>query len=325
MGELETTPYVGVVPLILAIVGAVLARRREAVYFVLLAVVAAWLAFASYAPFDLYGLMWELPGFSAFRVPGRYTFLLVFALAVLAAFGLQALMDRAKTRGRTAIAPALLLGTLAVAAAAMVIAMLSLRASLVADASGSATWLQTTYLSLRHHEVGIDVGDVYRGLLHSLDPMTPRTGWALGIAGVGLAIGLAVTVMRRAAPVWQIGLVAIVTLDLIAFGMSFHRKIAVDQLVQSTPGIEFLASVAGASGRMGETPRWRAFTPGTIPSLEFNRLVPFRIEDIGGYSSLESRRSFAYWVTARSTQNALLDMANVRYIVDTARPHAVPS
>ncbi len=322
----ETTPYVGIIPLILAIAGAVLARRREALYFVLLGAVAAWLAFASYAPFDLYGLMWGLPGFSAFRVPGRYTLLVVFALAVLAAFGLHALTEHAASRkGLRMAATAGLFGGLAVAAAALVIAMLNLRSSLVADPAGAMAWLESTYLSLRHHEAGIEVADVYHGLLHSLDLDTPRTAFALGLVGLGLALALGATLARRASAVWQLALAAVVTLDLLAFGMSFHRKTSVDQVIQITPGIEFLASVASTRQGADLLGNWRVFTPGTIPSLEFNRLVPFRIEDIGGYSSLESRRSFAYWATIQSIENELLDLANVRYIVDTARPRALPS
>ena len=322
----ETTPYVGIIPLSLAIAGAVLARRREALYFVLLGAVAAWLAFASYAPFDLYGLMWGLPGFSAFRVPGRYTLLVVFALAVLAAFGLHALTEHAASRkGLRMAATAGLFGGLAVAAAALVISMSNLRSSLVADPARAMAWLESTYLSLRHHEAGIEVIDVYRGLLHSLDLDTPRTAFALGLVGLGLTLALGATLAPRASAGWQLALAAVATLDLLAFGMSFHRKTSVDQVIQTTPGIEFLASVASTRQRVDLLGSWRVFTPGTLPSLEFNRLVPFRIEDIGGYSSLESRRSFAYWATIHSIQNELMDVANVRHVVEVARPRALPS
>jgi hypothetical protein len=91
---------VGIVSLILGLVGLVIARRREVWYFAGLAMVSLWLAFASYAPFDLYRILWSVPGFSSFRVPGRYNFLFVVAWSVLAAFGLQAVFPAAQGSGR---------------------------------------------------------------------------------------------------------------------------------------------------------------------------------------------------------------------------------
>jgi hypothetical protein len=59
--------------------------------------------------------------------------------------------------------------------------MANLRASLIADPDGAIAWLQRSYLSLRHHEEGIDVGAVYQGLAFSLDFTTPRTAFAIGL------------------------------------------------------------------------------------------------------------------------------------------------
>ena len=319
----ETTPYVGIAPLLLAIVAILLARRREVIYFVVLGVVATWLAFAAYAPFDLYSLLWSLPGFSAFRVPGRYMFLLVFSLAVLAAFGLNTLMRRGALRP----APLMVIAAVALAACTGIVAMVSMRANLLTDPGGSIAWLQHSYLSLRHHEDGIDVGDVYQGLVFSLDFTTPRTAFSLGLLALALPLMALVARARRGARAWQLALVAITAVDLLAFGSGFHRKMPVDDLIQHTPAIDLLASLARDSSSRDGAPQneWRIFTPGTIPSLEYNRLVPLRIPDIGGYSSLESRRNFAYWTTANSTRNELLDLANVRYIVEPAQPVALPS
>jgi len=332
----ETTPYVGIAPLLLAIVGTILARRREVIYFVLLGVVATWLAFATYAPFDLYHELWSLPGFSAFRVPGRYTFLLIFSLAALAAFGMRELMRRSTPlpnpppqggRGQTPLNPTIVIAGLGLTAFVGVALMASMRASLLADPGGSIAWLQQSYLSLRHHQEGIDVTAVYQGLAFSLDFTTPRTAFGIGLIALALPVMLMIALVRRRAAVWQLALVGLTAVDLLAFGSGFHQKMPVDQLIQRTPAIDLLASLARDSGGGDGAPtsEWRVFTPGTIPSLEYNRLVPFRIPDIGGYSSLESRRNFAYWTTINSTRNDLLDLANVRYIVEPAQPVALPS
>jgi hypothetical protein len=323
----ETTPYVGIAPLLLAISALALARRREVIYFLLLGATATWLAFSTYAPFDLYGVLWDLPGFSAFRVPGRFTFLLVFSLSALAAFGLQALLAGDKRPRVWASRPMVaILGICAVAVAGVFL-MVSMRASLLADPAGSVAWLQQSYLSLRHHEDGIDIADVYQGLAYSLDFTTPRTALGLGLLAVGLLLIALVAFARRTAAVWQIALVGITAVDLLTFGSGFHRKMPVDELIQHTPATDVLTSLARDSrGDAGPPPsEWRVFTPGTIPSFEYNRLVPMRIPDIGGYSSLESRRNFSYWTTVNSTRNELLDLANVRYIVEPARQVDLPS
>jgi hypothetical protein len=332
----ETTPYVGIAPLLLAVFGIALARRREVIYFVALSVVAAWLAFATYAPFDLYHELWSLPGFSAFRVPGRYTFLLVFSLAALAAFGAYALVRRSTPlpnpppqggRGQASRAALLAIGGLGVAVLVGIGLLANLRASLLADPGGSIAWLQRSYLGLRHHAEGIDVAAVYQGLVFSLDFTTPRTAFAVGLIALTLFVMVMIALMRRSAGIWPLMLVGLTAVDLVAFGSGFHQKMPVDQLVQRTPAIDLLATLAReGSGSDGvPTSEWRVFTPGTIPALEYNRLVPFRIQDIGGYSSLESRRNFAYWTTVNSTRNDLLDLANVRYIVEPAQAVALPS
>lgn len=317
----ETTLYVGIAPLVLGLFGALFARRREAIYFGLLAVLALWLAFASYAPFDLYALLWQLPGVSAFRVPGRYTYLFVLGASVLAAFGLQALSAVGASDDRLRRLLALgVLCVLALGSVALIVSANGVRATLLADPVAGTSWIERDYLSQRHHPGGIEPGDAYRGLVHALDFANPRTRFgALMVGGTlllvgGLATGLAVR--KRTSWVWRSAIVSLAAVDLLLTGLSFHQKTPVDQLSQRTAAIEFLSGQAGA----------RVYTPGeSVPSMEFNKLVPFRIEDLGGYSSVEPRENFAYWTTIHSLHNQLLDIANVRYIVSGVRSLALPS
>src|SRR5262249_62286994 len=64
------------------------------------AVSGALLAFGDSSPAPVLELLWPLPGFSALRVPGRYTLLLVVALAALAGYGLDWLERTARAPGR---------------------------------------------------------------------------------------------------------------------------------------------------------------------------------------------------------------------------------
>lgn len=331
----ETTLYVGIAPLVLGMLGVVIGWRREVGYFLLLGLGALWLAFATYAPYDLYALLWNLPGFSSFRVPGRYTLLFILAWSVLAGIGLQALTDaRAGVRpaGRRAAAAGTVAG-LAIAAVLGVWAMTQLRASLLADPAGSLAWIREGYLTLRNHGQGIEARQVYEGLLFSLSLATPRTAFALMMVGAALALCLAAILFPRARGLWQAVLVAVAGVDLLLFSGGFHQKAPIDQLVVSTPAIQFLAACRAGEEQCGSQPEagsaaaspWRVFTPGTIPSLEFDRLVPFRIEEIGGYSSLEPKRHYTYWTVISDVPNGLLDAANVRYVVFPRVSPALPS
>ncbi len=85
----ETFLYVGMAPLGLAVVGGLLARRRIVGFFILLGLLGLAVGLAEQSPLNVHYLLWNLPGFSSLRAPGRFAYLVVFALAGLAAFGVD--------------------------------------------------------------------------------------------------------------------------------------------------------------------------------------------------------------------------------------------
>jgi hypothetical protein len=80
--------YVGVLPLLLAVWAALKPRRRETVFWGVLAAIAFLLSFGGetflYTPFYLLA-----PGFSIFRDQERAAFIVSFALAILAGYGFK--------------------------------------------------------------------------------------------------------------------------------------------------------------------------------------------------------------------------------------------
>ena len=88
----EFVAYVGVVGVVLAALGAVHRwREPRVVFLVLAALVAILLALGPATP--LFGLAHRVvPGVALFRVPARWLLVAVFALALLAAYGADALM-----------------------------------------------------------------------------------------------------------------------------------------------------------------------------------------------------------------------------------------
>lgn len=88
----ETFGYVGLLPLLLALLGAARFRRvREAQYFALLAMLGLLLALGDTTA--LHGWLYRfVPGFAKVRAPGRFLFFFDIGVAVLAAYGAQTLL-----------------------------------------------------------------------------------------------------------------------------------------------------------------------------------------------------------------------------------------
>jgi hypothetical protein len=87
------TEYVGVIPFLLALIGLTSSKRKRLkLFFLVFGIFALIVAFGGFTP--LYYLVYYLiPGMSKFRSPAMIFNLFSFSVAVLAAAGVQALMD----------------------------------------------------------------------------------------------------------------------------------------------------------------------------------------------------------------------------------------
>jgi hypothetical protein len=298
----EIELYVGIPTLALVIVGVVLSRRLEVLYFVPLGVFALWIGMAEYAPlFNLHDLLWSLPGFSFLRAPGRFSYLIVLACAALAAFGLQALGQR-RWRPLVAIiggvpALALLVGSLAI--------LLGLRHWLADDPTRAVSWAETTYLATRA-QYPIDPQMVVAGFLTSLDVFNVKTAWSLGLLALTglafagwLALGPARTLLGQAL---FVGLIAV---DLLVFAYDFHPRAPLASL---TPTLQ---APAGERVLMRD--------PADLPNYEPNQLLAERIPTAGGYSSLPSQRHVELEAST-SADPRLFDLWGSSLILEPTNP-----
>ncbi len=103
----EFWPYVGFVPLLLAVAAPFIRRDRRTTAFVGLGLVALVLALGGNTP--IYRLVYALPLFGMFRVPARYLLLFSFAVAVLCAIALDELVRRLASNSGRKWVPTLLL------------------------------------------------------------------------------------------------------------------------------------------------------------------------------------------------------------------------
>jgi O-antigen/teichoic acid export membrane protein len=90
----EAAAYVGILPLLLAVIGILGSPRRERWFFGGLGLIAASFAFG----LPTYRLLYVLPGIEQLRTPFRWTFPLLLAVTVLAGLGADRLSWRVPSR-----------------------------------------------------------------------------------------------------------------------------------------------------------------------------------------------------------------------------------
>jgi hypothetical protein len=101
-GAAERTTYVGLVVLILAMGGATRIRKfSQGDWLIGVVIIGAIVALGVNTP--LYNLLTLVPGSTLLRVPARAWFVVAFAVAALAGFGLQTLIDDAGRASRRSI------------------------------------------------------------------------------------------------------------------------------------------------------------------------------------------------------------------------------
>ncbi len=93
----EVFIYIGFIPLLLSLFSWRHHRKREILFFILLLIGAALLVMGRFTPLYEYFIQY-LPGFALFRIPSRWLMVVNLALALLAGFGLEALLKRGLPR-----------------------------------------------------------------------------------------------------------------------------------------------------------------------------------------------------------------------------------
>lgn len=317
----ESYLYVGLAPLLLAALALVRLRRREVWGWAIIAGVALLLALGQYSPLNLhYALTW-LPGMSSLRAPGRFTLVVTLALAMLAAYGLASLGTFAERLTWRPARPSQFTRLALLAPVVLVAALAGVRLGLLAAPESAQAFIQASYLSLPRDIYPLTAADVYAGLLWSTDPLNARvTGALVALAVLALLLHARETSRWRAVRAWRgwpLVLLAAATLDLLSFSAAIHPRVALAAIARAAPSV---ASVARLQVQDAA-----AFGPARVlasPVLEQaapDRLAPVGLADANGYSSLESRRHRDYTNRVFAVADDLLDLLNVRYVLEPSR------
>ncbi|MCC7265616.1 MAG: YfhO family protein, partial [Candidatus Latescibacteria bacterium] len=195
---IQLCPYMGVVPLFLALVA--LRRRRDqyTCFFCVLACLALVLSLGHYT--ELFPLLYQIPGLKSFRIPTRFLLWLALAVAALAGLGLDQILRSPRRVGAGSWWAAALLGGVAVA---------------MAGINGHVLWADAG-------ELGRLGGAKLAALLHYQQELRGDLVRCLVLLGVGAAVASCQGRegwWRRAVPVV---VVVAVFVDLYSFGASFN-------------------------------------------------------------------------------------------------------
>lgn len=319
----EMVGYAGVASLPLAVAGILCSQRRDRLFW--LAVGLAGIGLAVGGAMPLYPIAyWIVPGLSYFRVPARFLIWYSFAVAVLAAAGLDWLRHNRLPviRWRGLVVAMMLVTAGAVAWAAGGSGVVSAARWLAAGAMRSATFFPLAMRSEALDMAGaVAVSEGKRFLLFWVG------------AAVLLLVGTSREKMRSPAAAL---LLLLATLDLFSFGMDFYPTAPAASLFQETTTKKML-DLHGGAYRVLTTPRFSfiawsgtmTFTSGLndperlamfrntlVPNMNVQHAVP----NLLGYSPIviRSAQEFFGLAVGQAARNGgrsrLLDFLGVRYL-----------
>ncbi len=317
----EGAGYLGVLPTLLAAVGALRARGRHQGFFIALAVFGLLCAFGS----PIYYLVYKLPGLSQVHSPFRWIYPYSLSMAVLAGMGVDALVQpggrvlSARWRRLLDWLGGRFLPWAALAAGAGTLAALAASLAFkerVADLAGRAM----AHLALAPQAFAdgrMFYSYEFRNLL---------------IFGVALALGALLLVLRerwRRPAVWAALAVLVTAGELYVIGRSFYPAVDTDLVAYRTPAIDFLS----ADPELFRITSYVGTAADDKP-LNANAAMFYGLQDVRGYDSIITRQYAEYmgliqeqgelqynriapignWAP-EALDSPLLDLLNVKYVV----------
>ncbi len=274
----ETGLYLGVLPLVLALLGALTVRARPVYFHAALGILAVVLAFGGHTP--LFRLVYDLvPGYGANRVPARILVLLAFAAAVLAGYGADVLGGSPGPAGLRAVTRAV--GTLRWVLGAV---------ALLATGALSATFFMLDD-STRAHQA------LY--LVTDLTILALLLAATLGVLSVAAHSGSRRVVGGLA--------VTLAVVDLLFWGFTIERadpRSPDERLTQNADVVAFLQRDAspfrlGMSGTM-TIPTYQLYQNGWAVYNDEDRLLPPNVQDL-------------FFLTDKNPR--IVDLLNVKYVL----------
>ena len=277
----------------------------------------------------LYTLVYALPGLEQSHSPFRWVFPLTLSVAVLAGFGIEAVIKSRNRHLQSPTSKLLLLGTSP--------SLVALFAAL-AFWGGVMTLAGLAFSRVFFIQIEPVVERVFLSLARAPEAFPGHRAFysyefkwmalfGLLLTGTGIVLRVSrcpIFVHRR--PVWEFLAVGLLVLDLAAFGLGFGPTVDPALLEYTPPVVEFLKQ---------DTSIWRYATftpPGTTKTMNANVGMFYGLQTVDGYDSLFTAQyrdymaliepqgeaqynriaSFHHW---SSLDSPLTDLLNVKYLI----------
>lgn len=275
--------YIGILPLILALLALFLRRDAPPRFMGLFAVIGLTFALGGFA--ILHGWLYQfVPGFGQLRAPARFIVLFDFALAALAAFGFDYLLH-------------------ALPRASEIVFKRIVRAApwaflLIAIPAGALAY---SNLILGQGQDAI--------LFARIANATNALAFFILLFALSLALILARATRFFRAPVWATLALALIFFDLFSLGASVDLSTDDPARVYDHPdAVAFFNSIGGiyridARGTGVDN----AWTPDTA--------ILYNLHDVGGDNPLVLADFDRYWESLGSRSSALYDLLNTQFVI----------
>jgi membrane protein YfhO len=309
----ESYVYVGLAPLALALIALLCVRRREVAAWGIIAALALLLSLGQYSPINLDYVLWLLPGLSGLRAPGRFTIVVDLAGGMLAAYGLAWLMSDA---ARFSTLMRRMLAGLTLVSGALVLLAFGVHAAVGVWTDTALAIINSAYLSVPRDSYALTADDVLRGVQWATDLRNPRLLSVL----IGLALVLGTLWLWHASRWrnwrgWSGVLIGLAAIDLLLFGWGVHPREPLSKISAepaAVQALEQLPSFDAAPNRFLASP--------ALNQVAADRLAAFgSLQDANGYSSLQFIWHRDYLGRVLYSDDQLLDLWGVRFILDPAR------
>jgi len=310
----EGGSYVGILPLLLALIAVCRGRNRYVWIFIVLAAVS--LAFAFGTP--LYAVLYYLlPGIKQLHSPFRWVFPYTLSVSVLAGIGASWLAKAVSPpKGRfVRLLGGLCLGAGLLGLCALVV---SLRFPQAVSSLADQLVLSLALASEAFADGRAFYSYQFRNFVI----------FFLSLCGAGLALVLSTTRLRLGrVPLWQVLAIAVIVAELFVIGMGFNPAADPAILDFEPPVVSFLRQDPGL---------WRFTTLVVSDEKTFNANVGmfYDLADVRGYDSIITQQYVDYMRLIEpqgellynriaplkhpsSLDSPLLDLLNVKYVLTT--------
>jgi len=299
----ELALYVGILPLVLALLAFLFMRKDWRVaFFVIVGVIGLALALGKHNP--VYWLLWKfIPGFNLFRVPARFGLIWTFAIAVLAGFGLDRLLAPLKEKQQSVLRYCVM-----ACCVGAIIVVLSALAILV---------FKTQLLAAAFPLVAN--GYASRGLFEPVDLCGRVEGLIMTVAN-DLWYAAFFLLLSASVLLWKVlrkkGVatlaILLVIVNLLFYGTSFIVTTPLSDAYAIPAHIAFLQEQPGI---------WRVYdADGAIPD---NYQIVWNVQAVQGYNPLLLKNyvSFIKDINVSERVSPELNLLNARFVASTVPLH----